>query len=244
MYWPNSQGETKHEMASVVPEEKKASEHTTIRPHNLDLKNLYRLPAMVARPKSLQNRSTFSPNSTTSGDDNRFFELRLGSTLKRSQCKWTLVSIVEKNHINHLETRAIKLELKAFLYPIRGKHVLIMTGNTTAMPYIRKEGGIHSKRLYEEAIQIHALAAKHQVTISLGHLPGSQNIATDWLSRLGHDSHEWELNPVIVKTLFQTWWTAQVDLFVAHSNSKFSQYSSRVALGRDSARFTCGVCQQ
>ena len=51
----------------------------------------------------------------------------------------------KQNHINVLELKAIQFALKVFREKIEGKHVKVLTDNTTAVSYISSFGGIKSQ---------------------------------------------------------------------------------------------------
>ena len=61
-------------------------------------------------------------------------------------------SVEEKDlHINVLELRAVRRVLETFVQEVRGKALTLMADNSTALAYIKNQGGTKSKALFREA---------------------------------------------------------------------------------------------
>ena len=106
-----------------------------------------------------------------------------GSTLGHLEIsgKW---SVTESNlHINILELRAIHLALKHWTSLVMNKTVAVCSDNTTALSYIKKEGGTKSRALYLEAWNMLVWAEKMGVTIITQFIKGRDKVQADQLSR-------------------------------------------------------------
>ena len=130
-------------------------------------------------------------------------------------------------HINILETRAVLLALQHFLHRLQGRHVIVMSDNTTVIGQIRNQGGTHSLELFHLTQELFLLADRHQITISARHIPGHLNVIADKLSR----SHqilpgEWTLCPQVLNQLWHLWGAPHVDLFATTANARLPTYVS------------------
>ena len=85
--------------------------------------------------------------------------------------------------INLLELRAIRLGLQAFQLRLRGLNVGIMADNTTALAYIRNEGGTRSFSLNREAQLVLEWAESLDVQLLPQYIQGKLNVDADTLSR-------------------------------------------------------------
>ena len=124
-------------------------------------------------------------------------------------------------HINHLELLAILYAMRDLITTLKGKSVLLMSDNATAICYLRKEGGTRSIPLYIVAKDILLLAHKSQITLRVKHIPGERNALADLLSRKNSIVHtEWTLLQSVVDLVFQFWEKPSVDLFATRLNNR------------------------
>ena len=132
------------------------------------------------------------------------------------------------NHINVLEMRAITLTLQRLpLSP--GDSILAATDNTTVVAYINKQGGTHSRSLWNETVALFDLVMSLRVSIWAKHIPGRLNVIADQLSRQGQIlPTEWSLHPDVVNWLFLKWGSPLVDLFATRYNAKRPLFVSPV----------------
>lgn len=142
------------------------------------------------------------------------------------------------SHINVLELRAVLLTLQHFQHAIKGQKILLSTDNSTTVAYINRQGGLRSKALYTQTVELFTFLTQNQITLTAKHIPGRLNVLADQLSREGEIlSTEWSLHPNIVKAIWKEWGTPHVDLFATKFNHKLPTYVSpipdRMALTTD-----------
>ncbi|XP_065406172.1 uncharacterized protein LOC122174245 [Chrysemys picta bellii] len=128
-------------------------------------------------------------------------------------------------HINVRELMVVRLACQAFLNLLRGRCVLVLIDNTTAMFYIKKQGGARSSILCQEAIRLWDFCIAHSIHLTASFLPGVQNTLADRLSR-SFQTHEWSIRPDIIHSVFQKWGFPQIDLFASRDNRKCHVFCS------------------
>ena len=79
-------------------------------------------------------------------------------------------------HINHQELLAVKLALQHFLGEIQSKIVLLLCDNTTAVAYLRKEGGTRSRDLCLLSWEILHLCSQNDTRLLVRHIPSKHNV--------------------------------------------------------------------
>ena len=130
----------------------------------------------------------------------------------------------KKMSINKRELRAAKLGLQEFQELVQGKTVAIFIDNTTAIAYLRNQGGTKSCSLNQEAQEILRWAEDHEMILRPQFLLGSQNVIADSLSRPNQvQGSEWTLCQEVVDRLTQKW-PATIDLFATSLNYRFPVY--------------------
>ena len=118
-------------------------------------------------------------------------------------------------YISILEMMAIRLALKKAIKHIHHTCVMILTDNTTMVPYINKQGGTHSPNLCVEVWKILHWCLEYDIVIRVHHIPGKFNILADHLSRLDRPPKtEWALDQSVANSIFQMLSLPSVDLFV------------------------------
>ena len=104
--------------------------------------------------------------------------------------------------INARELLAIKLGLLQFHSSLRGRIVAVFCDNTTAVAYLRKEGGTRSPLLNALAQAILRWSESLSIRLAPQFLPGSNNVLADALSRPHQLPHsEWSLNMTVYRSL-------------------------------------------
>ena len=146
----------------------------------------------------------------------------------------------KSTHINILELETVWKACQQFEQEIQGKVVSFQIDNTTAVAYLRNEGGTHCYRLYGIARNILLRCHQLGITVCPSYLRGIANLKADALSR-GKQTQEWSLNPTAAQRLFKLWGTPVVDLFASSRTFKLPQYFSldmtdNRAIGHDGAR--------
>ena len=98
--------------------------------------------------------------------------------------------------------------------------------NTTAVAYLRKEGGTRSSLLNTLAQEILRWTESLSICLAPQFLPGSNNVLADALSRPHQLPHsEWSLNMTVFQSLRRLW-PIQLDLFATSENHRCSIYFS------------------
>ena len=85
--------------------------------------------------------------------------------------------------INHRELLAVLYGVRGFLPLLRGRSVSLFADNTTALAYLRNQGGTHSSLLNSVAQSILRLCEAHRVRLVPQFIPGCLNVLADSLSR-------------------------------------------------------------
>ena len=122
--------------------------------------------------------------------------------------------IESREHINVLELRAIFYALKALEESVKGKKIAVFSDNTTALSYIRKQGGTKSWRLFRLVEELILWAEEKEITLIPKFIEGKKNTVADTLSRKGQIvTTEWTLNMQVCQSLWKTGGCPLVDLF-------------------------------
>ena len=129
-------------------------------------------------------------------------------------------------HINAKELLAAFLALQTFVGSRKGIHVLLKIDNMTAVYYINRMGGTHSKKLMEITAQVWNWSLERKIFLSAEHIPGIQNVDADRESRRKGDSSEWKLDPAIFQQVMQILGPCQVDLFASRISAQLPVYMS------------------
>ena len=132
----------------------------------------------------------------------------------------------QNNHINALELMAIFLALKAFIAEIKGKHILIMCDNTTAVSYISNMGGIKSTECNKISRDIWLFCIQNSIWVSVSHISGKNNVRADLKSRKFNDQLEWKLNTKVFNKLCAIWQKPDIDLFASRLNYQIDKFCS------------------
>ena len=128
--------------------------------------------------------------------------------------------------INARELLAVHLGLRQFQSSLRGMTVAVFCDNTTAVAYLRKEGGTRSPLLNSLAQELLRWTESLSIRLAPQFLPGSQNVLADALSRPHQLPHsEWSLNMDVFLSLRRLW-PVQIDLFATSDNRRCSIYFS------------------
>ena len=126
--------------------------------------------------------------------------------------------------INMREIRAARLGLREFQELVQDKVVAIFIDNTTAVAYLKNQGGTMSQNLNKEAQKILRWAEDQGVVLRPQFLLGSQNVIADSLSRPNQiQGAEWTLCQEIVDQLIRRW-PATIDLFTTSLNYRHPVY--------------------
>jgi hypothetical protein len=108
-------------------------------------------------------------------------------------------------HINVLETTAL-WHFLAFILPKLSKprNILWRINNTTALAYIKKEGGMCSPQVLAEAEKALVLAHQMSVCILLVYILTEENILADAASCF-QEIPDWRLHPFVFQAIAARW---------------------------------------
>ena len=139
--------------------------------------------------------------------------------------------------INARELLAIERALRWFAPHLAGSSVAVFADNSTAISYLRNQGGTHSSFLNSIAQRILRWAEDLSVVISPQFIMGKHNVLVDALSRPNQIlGSEWTLKREVFGDLCRRW-PVSIDLFATFQNHRcsiyFSPYHDHNALGPD-----------
>ena len=130
-----------------------------------------------------------------------------------------------QSHINVLELKAIDFGLRS-LCNKEGIHVKVFTDNTTALAYVKHQGGVKSPECNEVAQDIWLWCENREMWLSVAHIPGVDNEIADYKSRNFADNPEWGLKQDIFDTIVRVFGKPEIDLFATRLNAKLDKYVS------------------
>lgn len=131
-----------------------------------------------------------------------------------------------KLHINELELLAALFALKCFASNLSNVKIIMRVDNTTAMAYINKMGGTHSKRLFDVAKQIWQWCEEREIKLRASYIPSKENVEADTLSRQVNPEIESELNSNAFHEIINMFGAPEIDLFASRLNAKVQRYVS------------------
>ena len=139
--------------------------------------------------------------------------------------------------INARELLAIERALRWFAPHLAGSSVAVFADNSTAVLYLRNQGGTRSSFLNSIAQRILRWAEDLSVVISPQFIMGKHSVLADALSRPNQIlGSEWTLKQEVFGDLCRRW-PVSIDLFATSQNHRcsiyFSPYHDHNALGTD-----------
>ena len=127
---------------------------------------------------------------------------------------------------NAREILAIREGLLHFRSSLVKKNVAVFCDNSTAVSYLRKEGGTRSPFLNSLAQEILRWTESLSIRLLPQFIPGSLNVLADSLSRPHQLPHtEWSLHPEVFWSISRMW-LVQLDLFATSANHQCSVFFS------------------
>ena len=128
--------------------------------------------------------------------------------------------------INHRELLAVLYGVQGFLPLLRDRVVCLFADNTTALSYLRKQGGTCSSTLNVVAQYILRLCEARHIRLVPQFIPGYLNVMADSLSRrsqvLGSECTLYQ--PAFLELL--RLWPATIDLFATAATTRLPVYFS------------------
>ena len=139
--------------------------------------------------------------------------------------------------INHRELLAIFYALQHFLPLVRSTSVAVYADNTTAVAYLRHQGGTRSALLNRTEQQLLRWAEVHSITLLPQFIMGRNNVLADALSCPNQIlGSEWTLKLSVFHRLRQRW-PVMIDLFATSQNHcclpYFSPFHDPNSIGTD-----------
>jgi len=140
---------------------------------------------------------------------------------------WTAAEA--RMHINALELEAVSRGLAHFAHVLRGSSVVVCGDNTTALAYIRNQGGTFSDTLSIQAETLCRWVHRHDLTLSVQFVPGQMNLVADLLSRSSQVlPTEWTIAHHALHRVWARWGKSMVDLFANSFTHRLPLYCSPV----------------
>ena len=127
-------------------------------------------------------------------------------------------------HINAKELMALKICLSDFL-PLSAspRNILWWTDNTTALSYVRGEGGTTSPLLLRLTRDILLIAQSLRLRILPVYVPSEENLLADSASRF-KTPPDWHLDPSIFRLIRRRYGTPEIDLFASTKSTQVPQF--------------------
>ena len=132
-------------------------------------------------------------------------------------------------HISYLETMVVFLRLQSFSDhdQVSDKHVKVLVDNTSAMACINQMGTCHSNDINSLVIKIWQWCIRHNIWLTVAHIPGKDNIIADGEFRKSRRETEWALHPQIYHdAIAHLGQTPEIHLFASRLNYKCKLYVS------------------
>ena len=126
-------------------------------------------------------------------------------------------------HINAKELFTLLIFLRDFLPPSDCRALLWRTDSTTAIAYVRKEGGTISPLLLDIASEILCLAHRRALRILPVYVPSEENLLADAASRF-LDLPDWHLRSDLFLRLVALWGRPAIDLFATESSKQVDRF--------------------
>ena len=134
---------------------------------------------------------------------------------------------VSQFSMNWKELKAILLSLTFFQNRVRGKSVLLLSDNTTAISCIRNQGSTHSVSLLMLTSEILEFCSSLSISLIPQHLRGVLNVLADQGSRDHPIETEWSLDSTTFSWICQLLPSPpQVDMFATRDNSQLPVFVS------------------
>lgn len=136
--------------------------------------------------------------------------------------RWTLQE--QEEHINVLEMQAALLGLQALCADLRDTHLKLLMDNTTAVAYVRQQGGSRSLKCNAIARDILQFCLTRNIWLSVSHIAGVDNVLADKESRVFNDQTEWMLDPEVYRDLTLCLGVPDADMFASRINHQCPKY--------------------
>ncbi|XP_070541334.1 uncharacterized protein [Ptychodera flava] len=150
---------------------------------------------------------------------------------KTVQGRWTQQE--KSHHINVLEILAAKLAIQSFLQDKSKMEVKLQMDNTTAVAYLKHQGGSRSQSLCKVALQIWQFCEQRSINLTVEHLPGRNHTSLTVKSKIKHtnspgflDCHDYQLDTKIFQRICDHFYQPEIDLFASRITKQLPQFVS------------------
>ena len=128
-------------------------------------------------------------------------------------------------HINVKELMVLLIFLREFYSRcnLRIKTIRWEVDNTSALAYVKKQGGTSSLPLLQVASEVLLLASHLGVTILPVYIPSEQNLHADFASRF-RDLPDLHLLPSVFRKMCSKWGTPEIDLFASPASRQLPRF--------------------
>jgi hypothetical protein len=120
----------------------------------------------------------------------------------------------DDRHKNELELLAALWALKSLTAGASNIAIQLMLDNRTAVAYVYKSGGTHSKNFCAIMARIARWCEDHLLTMSAVYLPGALNILADRLSRMRPNVSDWIQLIQLSSVNYRPFWTYKRTCFL------------------------------
>ena len=126
-------------------------------------------------------------------------------------------------HMNFLELKSAFLSIQALIRDKRSITVSLNMDNTTVVAYVNHQGGTHSPKLLQLALQLWNWCVKRDIVLVAHHVPGKSNSLAYRESRVFVDNSDWMLDPSLIRPLLSD---CKTDLFASRLTHQLPYYVS------------------
>ena len=126
-------------------------------------------------------------------------------------------------HINHKEYLVLEFALFQNLELVMNKVVLWEVDNTTALAYIRNEGGTADWQLCQRVVRLLLWCQDKGVVLLPKYVPSAENLVADRGSRF-QLVEDWFLLPRVVRRIFRLWGIPEIDLMATNRSTQLPVY--------------------
>ena len=131
-------------------------------------------------------------------------------------------------HINVKEMLAVFYAVRSYAESLSGKHVRVLSDNTTTVFVLNKMGTTKSSECNDVAKKVWMFCQSRDIYITCSHIPGKENVIADIESRREYKQAEWMLNRSIFQAAVRFLkFTPSIDCFATRVNAQLGDYVSR-----------------
>lgn len=129
-----------------------------------------------------------------------------------------------KFHINVLELMAVFNGLNYFLKIFKDCKILLRVDNVTAIAYINRQGGCHSKNCLAQARNIYRWCEERNIIIQASYINTKDNFMADAASRDLFRKNEFYLDDLTFSKIKEKYFEPDIDLFASYLSAKSKRF--------------------